>query len=116
MPFGCFIFCHLAVFYFAIWPFLLVAANKNQYILLVMDNKFDKIPILSRMVANVETEPLGSAFAYAGNYVKDVFFYLSNFCLKFKKNCSYVSYDNQTTKIVTASTRIWTLKFHNVIS
>jgi len=30
------------------------------------------MPILFRMVANVETEPLGSAFAYAGDYVKDM--------------------------------------------
>lgn len=74
LPFGCFLFYHLAISCFGIWPFLLVAANKNQYILLVMANKFDKIPILSRMVANVETEPLGSAFAYAGDYVKDMFF------------------------------------------
>ena len=71
-----------------------------------MDNKFDKIPILSRMVANVETEPLGSAFAYAGDYVKDSgYYHLSNFRFKFKKNFSYVSYDNQATIIVAVITK-----------
>ena len=71
LPFGCFSFCHLAIFYFSIWPFLLVDANKNRYNLLVVDNKFDKIPTLFRMVANVETKPFGTVFVQSWYYVKD---------------------------------------------
>ena len=70
------------------------------------------------MVANVGTEPLGSAFAYAGDYVKDSgYYHLSNLRFKFKKNFSYVSYDSQATRIVANITKTYSKTvFHTVRS
>ena len=57
------------------------------------------------MVVNVETEPLGSAFAVNVGLLKDSrHFHLSNLRFKFKKNFSYVSYDSQATRIVAVIT------------